>query len=107
MRTRLILCLVVALLCGACGGDGETGPGDSTPSEITGVITDVESTSLTEVQGFSVRSEGKTYDVLIDPEVDLEFPTPHLNEHRISGDPVTVELDSRDGKLYALSIADA
>ena len=107
MRVRLVLCLAVTLLCAACGGDSETEPGDSAPSEITGVITEVESTSLTEVEGFTVRSEGETYDVLIDPEVDLGFATPHLNEHRVSGDPVTVTLDSRDGKLYALSIVDA
>lgn len=67
----------------------------------------MESTSLTEVQSFKVKSDDKIYTILIDPNTELGFPPAHLNEHRVSGDPVKVEIDERNGDLYALSILDA
>lgn len=70
-------------------------------------MTDVESTSLTEVESFTVKSDDKTYTILIDPNTDLGFPPAHLNEHRVTGDPVKVEIEERNGDLYALSILDA
>lgn len=64
-------------------------------------------TGLTKVEFFTVRSEDKTYKVLIDPDTDLGFPPSHLNEHRISGEPVRVETEEKDGDLYATKVEDA
>jgi hypothetical protein len=73
---------------------------------VTGVITDVEAKSLTEVESFTLRADGETYEILLDPNVDLGFAPSHLKEHSLTGDPVIVELNERDGKLYALSVVD-
>lgn len=70
-------------------------------------MTDVESSELTKVESFTVKSDDKTYTILIDPNTDLGFPPAHLNEHRVTGDPVKVTIEDRDGDLYALSILDA
>ena len=109
VRFRLAIGLIIAtplMLFAGCGGDdGETG--GEAPSEITGVVTAVESSSLTEVESFTVKTDDDTYTVLIDTDTDLGFPPAHLNEHRVSGDPVHVKLDERDGDLYALSVEDA
>lgn len=110
MRRRLALVLLsLALVGSACGGNGDEPEAQSSepPSQLTGVIVDVDAKTLTEVKGFTLRSEGETYEILLAPEANLGFPPSHLNEHSISGDPVTVDLVTRDGRLYALSVADA
>lgn len=68
---------------------------------------DIEAEGIGDVRSFTVKSGAQTYEILIDPHVDYGFPLGHLNEHRISGDPVRVELVERDGRLYAQSIVDA
>ncbi len=101
MRRSLAACLVILALV-SCGGD----EGDQ-PSVITGTVVEVESQGLTEVDSFVVSSEGQRHTILLDDETDLGFPPSHLNEHRISGEPVRVEVDEREGELVATSIEDA
>ncbi len=85
----------------ACAGD------EPAPTELTGVILEIESEGLDDVRSFTLRSEGETYEILIDPELDYGFPLSHLNSHRATADPVVVDLEERDGELFALSIEDA
>ena len=70
------------------------------------MVVDVQSEGLDNVTSFEVRSEGENYEIFIDPEIDYGFRLGHLQAHRVSGDPVLVKLDDRDGKLFALSIED-
>lgn len=96
--------LIVAVLTTGCGnGDGD----GAAPSSITGPVVAVESEGLGKVTSFQVQSEGTRYDIYIADDVDYGFPLDHLNEHRATADPVVVEVEERDGKLYALSIEDA
>jgi hypothetical protein len=65
-------------------------------------------TGLTEVEYFTVRTDdGDTHKFFIDPDTDLGFPPAHLNEHRITGDPVVVEFEEKDGRPIATSVEDA
>lgn len=92
----------------ACGGDEE--PPDRTPEaprELTGVILSIDSEGLGRINSFELKEGDDTYDIFIDPEVDYGFNIGHLNEHLSSGQPVRVDLKSREGKLYAQSIVDA
>jgi hypothetical protein len=77
-----------------------------TPSEITGTVVEVDSTGLTEVDSIVVSSDGDRFTILLDENTELDFPPAHLNEHRISGDPVRVEVEESDGTLVATSIGD-
>ena len=108
MKKTLAALVTATVLLIACGGGGnsETEPGEA-PSTLTGVITEVESSGLTEVEGFTLSVEGETYEILLDPNVNMGFPPAHLNEHKTTGDPVKVDLAERSGKLYAVAIADA
>ena len=101
----LVLALAVALA--ACGGDdsGDAGATEA-PGEITGVITEIESEGLDQVNSFVVKDGDDVYNVLIATDVDYGFPLGHLHEHRATGDPVRVELETRNGDLYALAIED-
>lgn len=103
----LLCCLVVLAACG--GDDGEDVPSDvaNAPSQVTGVILDVQSEGLQEVTGFTLKDGDATYEILIDPNTDYGFDLGHLREHLRTGDPVSVPLDADGDKLYALSIDDA
>ena len=105
MRLRLVLVSLAALTAVAgCTPDA----GSDVPEEVTGVVTKVQSSGLTEVEQFTVRTEsGELYDIRVDEETELAFPPAHLNEHRVSGEPVVVELENRSGTLYATLVDDA
>jgi hypothetical protein len=99
-------CLITGLIAVAplasCGGDA-----DDANSQITGPVVDIEAASLGEVTSFEVQSRGTRYEIFIDEDVDYGFPLGHLNEHRVTGEPVVVEVIERNGRLYAQSIEDA
>jgi hypothetical protein len=99
----VVVCLFVTLSVGCDGGSAETCSG---AKPITGVIVTVESRSLDDVRGFTLRSGGKECEISIDPERDYGFPLSHLNAHKVGADPVEVEVEERDGELIATSIAD-
>jgi hypothetical protein len=112
-RVVLIAIAAVSFALAACGSDEDSvsrsqdsGQGEA-PQEVTGPIVDIEAEGLGDVRSFTVKSGPQTYEILIDTHVDYGFPLSHLNEHRISGDPVRVELVERNGSLYAQTIVDA
>ena len=92
--------VLAASLAASCSDGEET-------SEVSGVVVEVESSGLTEVESFMLRSEDRTYEFLVTDETDLAFPPAHLNEHRVSGEPVAVVFEQKDDGLYALSVDDA
>lgn len=103
----VFLALVLAGALAACGGSDSDAPGAAeTPGEVTGVITEIESEGLDQVNSFVVKDGDDVYKILIASDVDYGFPLGHLNEHRATGDPVHVELETRNGDLYALTIED-
>lgn len=86
----------------ACGGPESP----RLPSELTGTIVDVQSAGG-EVQGFTLRSNGDTFDLSIANDVKYGFDLDHLREHLATGDPIRCTVEEREDKLYALSILDA
>jgi hypothetical protein len=104
MRRALLCGTAMLMLLSGCSSDG--GEENGAPSEITGVVIDIDASSLDDVEGFTLRSEGRNYEILIDPDVEYGFPLGHLAEHRSTADPVKVELEEREGELFARSIED-
>jgi hypothetical protein len=89
----------------ACGDSGE--PGANGASDITGVVTKVSSPELGQVESFEIRSRGRTTEIFIDPAVTYSFPPAHLSDHLASAEPVRVEVERRDGRLFARAMEDA
>jgi hypothetical protein len=108
-RSVLVVTIFACLLVTACGAGDDSQPSGQTgaPQQVTGPIVDIDSESLDEVHSFTVKSGERTYVIRIDPHIDYGFALGHLNEHRLSGDPVRVDLVERNGALYAQSIVDA
>ena len=99
MRTALLAVSALALFAGACAG-GEQPP----PSEVVGVITEIDSDGGDETR-FEVRADDdETYEILVAEDVDYGFDLDHLYEHEAGADPVRCRLEERDGRLSALSI---
>jgi hypothetical protein len=84
----------------ACGGGGN----DS--NELTGLIIDVRGRG-NDVRSFTLRSGDRTYEIRIAPDVDYGFQLGHLRAHEASFFPVRCRFERRQGRLYALEIADA
>lgn len=104
--------VVLLLLVGACGADDEppttaASPSPSVVSPVTGLIVEIESEGFGEVTSFVLKAGDDSYEIFIARDVDYGFPLSHLNAHRVGSEPVVVELELRDGRLFALSIEDA
>lgn len=108
-RSLLLSCIAAGVFIGGCSEPAER-PDDSTPqapSEVTGVIVDIDSAGLGDVRSFELKRRDQTFQIFIDPEVDYGFDVGHLSEHLAGGDPVTVGIDEREGRLIAEFIDDA
>lgn len=62
---------------------------------------------LTAVTEFSVLTEDGTEVFVPAEDGDFAFPLPHLREHIISGVPVVVFWEGRDGHKVAVFVDDA
>jgi len=91
-----VLALAVAPGC----SDGGADP----PSEVTGTIVAVRGTEDV-VTAVTVQGDERV-ELWIAEDVDDGFDLHHLREHQATGDPVRCTVEERDGRLYALSIAD-
>ena len=125
------LVLAVAILAAGCGGgsDAPTPGGTAAPtprplgsaqtaapasagtpgSPIAGVITSIDSTGLTQVRGFTLRTDaGKDLTFVIGTlDNGAEFPPGHLAEHLAAAAPILVSFRVQDGKLVAYRLEDA
>ncbi len=99
MRSAFLLVLALCLASACSSSDSK--------SEVSGVVVSVRSSGLTEVELFTVRDDEHTYEFVVTDATELAFPPAHLNEHRVSGAPVRVVYESRDDRLYAISVDDA
>lgn len=105
---RLVGLVVWVLLTLACGPGTSTVSG-APGSPVEGVVVDVRSTGLTQVQGFSIRTNaGETIDFRLGRlENAAEFPPAHLSEHRATSQPVRVYFRLEAGDRVAYRVEDA
>ena len=75
----------------------------------TGIVVAVQATSLSSVQGFSIRTaDGRTVAFRVGLlEIPPSFPPGHLAEHKVSLAPIRVTYVDRDGALTAVRLEDA
>jgi hypothetical protein len=99
-----IVALAFALAIAACGGSGE--------HKATGVIIDVQASSLTELASFTLReNDGRTLIFRVAPEAAADpvegfFPG-HMRTHAVAAEQVTVTYREEPGDLLALRLAHA
>jgi hypothetical protein len=75
----------------------------------TGVVLNVDSVSLTEVLGFTIRtSDGRTVEFVVGPlENAAQFPPSHLGVHLADGVPVRVTYRQSGADRVAIRLEDA
>ena len=75
----------------------------------TGIVVGVQSTGLTSVQGFSIRTaDGRTVDFRVGTlENPAIFPPGHLAEHKVTLIPVRVTYVEESGDAVAVRLEDA
>jgi hypothetical protein len=75
----------------------------------TGVVIAVDSTSLTDVKGFTIRTpDGRTVKFTLGPlENASQFAPGHLNEHVATAVPVLVTYRDENGQRVVVRLEDA
>jgi hypothetical protein len=75
----------------------------------TGVVVNVDSVSLTEVLGFTLRTpDGRTVEFVVGPlENPAQFPPSHLGVHLTDGVPVRVTYKQAGSDRVAIRLEDA
>ena len=100
--TRVItLVAIVALALAACG---------PTPRTAAGFVIDVQSTSLTKVDSFTLRTQDGQELVFRVGPLELDggaFPAGHLREHMAMAQAVAVAYREENGDRVAYRLADA
>jgi len=108
-RRRLVVLLAVAagvVLLALIAATVLGGPGRHVE---TGIVVAVEASSLSNVQGFSIRTtDGRTVDFRMGTiENATQFPPGHLAEHKVSLAPVRVTYVDEGGSAVAVRLEDA
>ena len=96
---RDIVAFALALGLTGCG------PPPATSGTVRGLLTDVQSASLTMLREVELRAEdGRTLRFAI--EGDTGVTPGHAREHMVNAEPVTITYRSERGSLVALRIED-
>jgi hypothetical protein len=115
-RTRnyfvLIIVLVIglatatAIVLGSGRGDQNAPPN---AEQVTGVIVKVESEGLTDVRGFTIRTDGNVDMVFVLDRLEngVAFPPGHLVEHQAASSPIRVWYRTEGSVNYAIRLEDA
>ncbi|MEA2518440.1 MAG: hypothetical protein QOF49_520 [Chloroflexota bacterium] len=108
-RGRLILVLGVAAVAVLIVVIAVTALGGPRRKVETGIVVAVEATSLSSVQGFSIRTaDGRTVDFRITSlENAVDFAAGHLSVHKVSLAPVRVTYVEEGDSRRAVRIEDA
>ena len=98
--------MALALLAGACSLAG--GPA-ATPQTITGIVISADGPNAADVQRFSLRtSDGQVINFTVGTlDVSNGLPAPHLREHMVNGEPITVTYHLENGASIATRYVDA
>lgn len=99
--TRRALVVLTASLIIACSPQ---------PSSVAGFVVDMRSTSITQVDSFTLRTPEGTEIVFRVGRVELDggaFPAGHLREHMALGEPVAVAYRNENGEKIAFRLVDA
>ena len=97
----LLLAIAIAIAVAACG---------PAPQTVAGFVVDVKSTSLTQVDSFTIRTqEGQELVFRVGP-LELDggaFPAGHLREHMALNQAVAVAYRMENGDRVAYRLVDA
>ena len=74
-----------------------------------GIVVKVDSVSLTDVRGFTIRThDGRTLEFRVGQlENGAEFPPGHLGEHQATASPIRVTYRDEGGERVAVRLEDA
>lgn len=107
LAPALVALAALAAIAVVVFGWGRSDQGDRLVE--TGVVVNVDSVSLTEVLGFTLRtSDGRTIDFVVGPlENPAQFPPSHLGVHLADGVPLRVTYKQAGADRVAIRLEDA
>ena len=104
MQPTIVAALLALAALTACSSE----PAGTEPENprLEGVVVAIESASIDDITSFTLKDGDQIYKIYIADDVEYGFPLGHLQEHVQGAEPVAVDTEERDGKLYALTIED-
>jgi hypothetical protein len=101
--------LLVAAVCAACSNQPSAAATPDVTSPAEGVIVAIRATSLTDVQGFTLRTAGGfAFEFRLGAlENPTQFPPGHLAEHQATSAPVLVYFRLENGERVVYRLEDA
>jgi hypothetical protein len=103
---RLLIACLLAMTpvsAVACGDDDPP----SNARTLVGVVVAVDALSLENIVSFTLRSEGREYEIFLRKGAEYSFPPQHLHEHVISAAPVQVQVEDEGRRRVAVGLDDA
>jgi len=107
---RRLPLLVAALALGIAAAAAIAGAMGSAPRSETGLVATIEDRSLTEVDGFTLRTADGRQVAFRIGRLELDagaFPAGHLREHLALSQPVVVRFREENGERIAFRLEDA
>ncbi len=101
----LVVLTAVLALGVACGRDSPS-PTVATSGQVRGLILEIVSRSIAEVETLRIRDEAGVVWTFAAEKGFVGFTPSHLREHQLSGGTVLVTYTNRDGALMAEHIGD-
>jgi hypothetical protein len=101
--------LLAAAALGGCLPPASLPPTPDITSPVDGIVVAVDSSGLTDVRGFTLRTSGGfAFDFKLGPlEHATQFPPGHLGEHMATSAPVRVYFRVENGERVAYRLEDA
>jgi hypothetical protein len=88
-----------------CGGSSAADTGRS-GGQVRGLVVEVVSRSITEVDRLRIRDEAGTVWTFVGDEEFIGFSPSHVREHQLLGQTLLVTYESRGDSLVAVNISD-
>ena len=100
--------MALAIVAVSCGGSSNIQSADGSESKIVrGLIQEVESKNLLELESLVIRTDSGEVFVLEARDGDSQyFPPAHLRQHMVLGAVVTITFHRQDGALIIDRIED-
>jgi hypothetical protein len=98
--------VALALLAGGCS---IAGGAPATPQTVSGIVIAANGPDSATVNTFTLRtSDGQVINFTVGTlDVSNGLPAPHLREHLVNGEPITVTYHLENGALVATRYVDA
>ena len=99
LARMLLLAALVVMTAASCGGGSDE-------KTVRGLVTDVQASSITQVDSLTLREEGTGKLWTFQAKEHVGLTPSHIRQHILQGQLLTVHYEERRGQLFAVLVTD-